>query len=107
MEQLRSCPGNYLSFSIFKEKILLFLQLPQNFVYNCHNPNAINLITIIRLGFCNLQEHKFKHSFQDLHNPLCNYCRYVEPITDSFLDCPFFINKKSTFLRIKSSTDTK
>ena len=44
---------------------------PDSF-FDCHNPKGIKLITRLRLGLSYLREHKFKHSFQDTINPLCN-----------------------------------
>ena len=36
------------------------------------------LHTYLRLGLSHLREHKFKHSFQDKLNPICNCGNDVE-----------------------------
>ena len=63
---------NSKSISVFKEKILNFIRPSPNSFFDCHNPKGIKLITRLRLGLSHLREHKFKHSFQDTINPLCN-----------------------------------
>ena len=45
-------------------------------------------------GLSHLREHKFKHSFQDIINPLCN-CGQILHFS---LHRPFFINKRHTLL---------
>ena len=58
---LRKCD----SFNVFKKEILKFIRPSSNSFYNCHNPIGIKCIIRIRLDLSHLQEHKFKHSFQD------------------------------------------
>ena len=60
------------NFSVFKSNILKFIRPSPNYVYNCHNPRGICLITRLRLGLSHLREHKFEHGFQDTLNPLCS-----------------------------------
>ena len=43
--------SNSESFLTFKKNILPFIRTTANFVYNCHNPKGIKLITRLRLGF--------------------------------------------------------
>ena len=63
---------NSESFSIFKKNILQFIQPSPNSIFNCHNPKGVKLLTRLRLGVSHLRDHKFKHSFQDSLNPICN-----------------------------------
>ena len=72
---------NSKSISVFKEKILNFIRPSPNSVFDINNPKGINLITRLRLCLSHLREHKFKHSFQDTLNPLCNCGQDVESIT--------------------------
>ena len=60
------------SLNIFEKSILECIQPSQNRVYNCHNPKGIKLLTRLRVTLSNLREHKFKHSFQNTLNPICN-----------------------------------
>ena len=42
----------------------------QNSIYNIHDPMAIKYLTRLRLGLSHLNDHKFRHNFQDCLNPL-------------------------------------
>ena len=53
--------------------------------FDCHNPIGIKYITQIRYGLSHLQEHIFKHSFQDTLNPICNCGNDVESAIHFFL----------------------
>ena len=91
---------NSKSISVFKEKMLNFIRPSPNSFFDCHNPKGIKLITRLRLGLSHLREHKFKHSFQDTINPLCNCGQDIESATHFFLHCPFFINERRTLLTL-------
>ena len=56
-----------------------------NSVYNCHDLKVMKLMTRLRLGLSHLREHKFKRSFQDFMNPLCNCGYKVESTVHFFL----------------------
>ena len=51
---------NSNSISVFKEKILNFIQPSPNSVFDIRNPKGIKLITRLRLGLSHLREYKFK-----------------------------------------------
>ena len=63
---------------------------------------GIKLIARLRFGLIHLREHKFKHSFQDTINPLCNCGQDIESATHFFLYYPFFINERCTLSTIRS-----
>ena len=98
---------NSKSISAFKEKILNFIRPSPNSFFDCHNPKGIKLITRLRLGLSHLREHKFKHTFQDTINPLCNCSQDIESSTHFFLHCPFFINERRTLLSTVRTLDSK
>ena len=54
---------NSESFNIFKKTLLNFMRPSESTVYNCYNPNGVNLLTRLRLFLAHLCEHKFKHCF--------------------------------------------
>ena len=81
---------NSNSISVFKENILNFIRPSPNSIFNCHNPKGIKLVTTLRLGLSHLREDKFKHSFQDTINLLCNCDQDIESSTHFFLHCLFF-----------------
>ena len=86
---LRRCD----SYNVFKSNILKFIW-PSNSFFDCHNPIGIKYITRIRLELSHLREHKFKHSFHDTVNPICNCGNDVE----FFLHCPLYSNERRTLL---------
>ena len=64
--------------------------------------NGLKLITRIRLGLSHLLFHKFKNTFQDTLNPICN-CRTVETTIPYILHRPSFTNEILTiFNKIRS-----
>ena len=90
--------------SIFKSNILKFIWPKPNNVYYCHNPEGIRLLTRLRLG---LSEHKFKHSFQDCHNPLCFCGNETEPSTHYLIHCPTYTNERMTLLNKIENIDCR
>ena len=72
-------------FQSLRKKYLISFDLPQIIFYDCHNPKGIKFITRLRLCLSHLREHKFKHSFQDTMNPLCNCGQGIESSTNFFI----------------------
>ena len=68
---------NFENLALFKKHILAFIRLSANSAFHFLNPNSLKLIIRLRLGLTHLCFHKFKHSFQDKLNPICN-CGSVE-----------------------------
>ena len=93
---------NSNSISVFKEKIRGFMRPFPNSFFGIYNPQRIKLITRLRLGLSHFREYKFKHSFQDTINPLCNCGQDIESATHFFLYCPFFINERRILSTIRS-----
>ena len=91
---LRRCD----SYNVFKNNILKFIRPSSNSFFDCHNPIGIKYITRIRLGLSHLREHKFKHSFQDTLNPICNCGNDVESAIHFFLHCPLYNNERRVLL---------
>ena len=65
--------------NIFRNSILKFIRPSVNSVFSSHDPKAIKCITGLRLVQSHLRERKFKHSFQDLLNPISNCKLDIEP----------------------------
>ena len=49
---------------------------------------GIKLLIKLCLGFSHLNEHKFKHGFNDTINPICIFGGYIESINYFFLYFP-------------------
>ena len=82
-------------FQYLRKKILNFIQRFSNYVFDICNPKEIKLITRLILGLIHLREHKFKHSFQDLLNPLCNCGQDIDSTTYFSLHCLSFLMKEA------------
>ena len=72
----------------FKTQTLTFIRHISNSVFHSHNPEEIKLLSRVRLGLSHLREHKFKHSFQDALNPICNCGKDIETPCHYLLSCP-------------------
>ena len=86
------------SLNIFKKNILKFIRPSQNRVYNFHNPKGIKLLTRLRVSLMHFCEHKFKHSFQDTLNPICNFGEYIETSSHYLLQFPDYLQERMTLL---------
>ena len=84
----------YDSYDIFKSNILKLMQPSSNLFFDCHNPIGIKYITRIRLELSHLRQHKFKYSFQDTLNPICNCSNDVESAIHFFLHCPLYSKER-------------
>ena len=75
-----------------------------NSTFHCHKPNGLKLITRLGLGLSHLQFHKFKYSFQDTLNPICN-CGTIEPTIHYLLHCHNFSDERLTLFNKLHSID--
>ena len=71
-----------------------FIWPSPNSIFNCYNPKGVKLLTRLRLGLRHLHDRKFKHSFQDSLNPICNCGTDVETTTHYLLHCPLFSDER-------------
>ena len=85
-------------FLIFRNSLLKIGRPVQNSIYNMHDPVGIKYLTTLRLGLGHLNEHKFRHNFQDYLNPLCSCSLGVETTNHYFLHCHYFNDIRKTLL---------
>ena len=85
---------NSESYTLFRSTILKFIMPSPNSFYGCQNMLGIKLVTRLHQGLSHLREHKFRHSFPDTLNPLCNCGMDVESSTHCLLQCPSYIQRK-------------
>ena len=58
------------SIAIFKKRLLSFIRpIPSN-VQNIFHPIGLKFLARLRLRFSHLNEHRFRHNFQECINPL-------------------------------------
>ena len=81
---------NSESVSIFKNRLLSFIRPIQSNVYNIFDPVGLKFLTRLRLGFSHLNEHRFRHNFQDCMNPLCSCRLDIEDTSHYLLHCHQF-----------------
>ena len=86
---------NSENLALFKKRILAFIRPSANSTFHCLNPNGLKLITRLTLGLSHLCFHKFKSSFQDTLNTICN-CGTVEATIHYLFLCPNFSNERLT-----------
>ena len=94
--KLDSSIRNSESLALFKTRILVFIRPSTNNTFQCYNPKSLKLITRLQLGLSHHRFHKFKHSFQDTLNPICN-CGTVETTVHYLFHCPNISNERPTF----------
>ena len=56
----------------------------ENYFFSIYDPLGVKLLTRLRLQFSHLNEHKFKHGFNDTLNPICE-CGHDFETTEHFL----------------------
>ena len=76
--------------------ILEFTRHLPNSVFDIYNPYGIKLLTRLRLGLSHLNEHKFKHGFNDTINPICICGGDIESINHFFLQRPEYCEARET-----------
>ena len=96
--KLDSNIGNSETLKIFKSKILKFIRPIANSIFGCHNPIGVKLLTRLQPGLSHLREHKFKHGFQDILNPLCSCGKEVETTFHFLLSFPNYSDERLTLL---------
>ena len=81
---------NSESIAVFKSRLLSIIRPITNNVYNIFDPIGLKLLTRLRLGFSHLNEHRFRHNFQDCMNPLCSCSLDIEDTSHYPLHCHHF-----------------
>ena len=72
-----------------------------NSIYTIYNPLGVKYLTRLRIGFSHLQEHKFKHNFQDSIDPMCSCGSGIETTIHFFLhSANFNIQRQTLFHKI-------
>ena len=81
---------NATFYMCFRNSLFKIGRPVQNSIFKVFNPLGIKFLTRLRLGLSHLNEHKFKHNFQNCVNPLCSCSLEVESTIHFFLHCHFF-----------------
>ena len=76
---------NAKSINIFKKLILI--KKKENSIFSICDPLGVKLLTRLRPNFSHLNEHKFRHGFNDTLNPLCACGNAIETTQHFLLRC--------------------
>ena len=79
---------------IFRNSLLKIGRPIQNPIYNIHDPMGIKYLTRLR----HLNDHKFRHNFQDSLNQFCPCSPDVESHIHYFLHCQYYNGIRKTLL---------
>ena len=89
---------NSKNIRIFKKMLLEFIRPSPNSIFDIYNPYGIKQWTRLRLGLSHLNEHKFKHGFNDTINSICICGGDIESINHFFLHCPHYCDVLNTVM---------
>ena len=92
-----------------------FIRPLKNSIFNIFDPEGLKLFARLRHGFSHLNEHRFRHNFQECLNPLCTCSLETENTSHYLLHChhdtPFrtnLTNSLNTFVvDVESLSDRK
>ena len=71
----------------FKKTLIKVIRTKENSVFGVSSIYGIKLLTHLRLNFSHLNEHKFRHNFNDVINPMCNCGAATKTIIHYLLRC--------------------
>ena len=81
---------NSATIAEFKGKLLTLIRLLKNSLFGLFDIEGVKHLTMLRLEFSTLNEHKFRHDFQ-CTSPMCACNTGVEDNAHFFLHCPLFV----------------
>ena len=87
---------NLPSIATFKRAILDFIRPVPTPMFKISGLLGFVFLTQLRVGFSHLREHKFRHDFLDIVDPICS-CRTkaVENTKHYLLHCSIFANQRT------------
>ena len=82
----------------FKVTILSFIRLKGKSFFDIHDTNGIKLLNHLRLKFSHLNEHKFRHNFNDTVDSMCKYGLRPETTVHYLLRCNLYSDQRLELL---------
>ena len=86
------------SFSTFRKILLKSIKPIPKSIYDACDPLGIQLLTRLRVGLSHLRDHKFRHGFNDIIDPLCPCNMELESVSHFYLECQYFINERTDLM---------
>ena len=66
----------------------------ENSLFSIHNPVGVKLLTRLRLQLSHLNEHKFRHGFEDTISRMCSCNIEIESNEHFHLRCHFYSSQR-------------
>ena len=82
----------------FKSMSMKFFSLQERSLFSIHDPTGVKLLTGLRLKFTQLNEHEFRHNFEDTVVAMCDCGTETETTKHFFLCCHFFVTERQKLL---------
>ena len=83
---------NAKQIGVFKK--IIITEKKENFLFSIHNPVGVKLLTRLRLQLSHLNEHKFRHGFEDRISPMCSCNKEIESKEHFLLRCHFYSSQR-------------
>ena len=77
----------------------------ENSLFSVYDPFGVKLLTRLRLQFSHLNEHKFRHGFNDTLNPMCPCGTEVETTEHFLLRCHFYSAQRLELFKYLEKVD--
>ena len=90
-------------FRFFKNRLLTFIRPAQNSIFNIFDPIGLKLLTRLRLEFTHLNEHRFRHNFENCVNSLCSYSLNTENTEHYLVHCHHFTHHRINLMNSVNS----
>ena len=90
----------------FIEIILSFIRAKENSVFAIHDTKDLKLLTHLRLNFSDLNEHKFRHGFRDIVDPMLKWDLEIEATLHFLLCCRLYSAIRAELLDNISAVDS-
>ena len=90
----------------FREIIFSFVRPKENSVFAIHDTKGLKLLTRLKLNFSHLNEHKFRHGFRDIVDPMCKWGLETETTLHFLLCCRLYSAIRTELLDDISAVDS-
>ena len=94
------------SYNLFLNTLLKFIRPAQRKTFNINDSVGVKLLTRLQLGFSHLRDHKFRHGFRDILNPLCPCSIETKTTAHYFLRCHFCNATRSALMNELNEIDS-
>ena len=73
---------------------MIITEKKENSLFSIHNSVGVKLLTCLRLQLSHLNEHKFRHGFEDTVSPMCSCNGEIESNEPFLLRCHFYSSQR-------------